>query len=143
MKRIAGAGFLTTANSFGDKIEMTKLNRFLALFLTLMVSSVSLAQDRPADPAAGCAACGGCGFIVVVIVGLIALNIFLLVWVARDAKARGMDNAVLWMLLVLFFGLLGLLIYILSRTQGNLIQCPHCQGKRLEASAKCPQCGNA
>jgi len=29
-------------------------------------------------------------------------SVALLVWVARDAKARGMDSAVLWMLLVFF-----------------------------------------
>jgi hypothetical protein len=30
------------------------------------------------------------------------ISIALLVWVARDAKARGIDSAVLWMALVFF-----------------------------------------
>jgi uncharacterized membrane protein YhaH (DUF805 family) len=105
-----------------------------------------LAQVRNDDAAAatGCAACGGfVGFIILVIVATIVLNIALLVWVARDAKARGMDSSVLWMFLVMFTGLLGLVIYLFARPQGNLIPCPSCNNKRLQVSAKCPHCGNA
>lgn len=72
-----------------------------------------------------------------------ALNIALLVWVARDAKARGMDNAVLWMVLVMFTSLLGLLIYIFSRPQGEVEKCSSCGNNRLKGTAKCPYCGNA
>ena len=74
---------------------------------------------------------------------ILALNIALLVWVARDAKSRGMDSAVVWMVLVMFTSVIGLVIYIFSRPQGNLIQCPHCGNQRLQASATCPHCGNA
>jgi hypothetical protein len=73
--------------------------------------------------------------------GLFALQIALLVWVARDAKARGMDGAVIWMLLVMCVPLIGLLVYIFARPQGNLIPCPNCNNKRLQASMKCPHCG--
>jgi len=92
---------------------------------------------------AACAACGGSVlFLVFAIVAVIALNIALLVWVARDAKARGMDSAVLWMVLVMFTSLIGLILYIFSRPQGQLMQCSHCGNRRLKASAKCPHCGN-
>ena len=116
----------------------------LCLFL-LLTSSAVLAQ-RPmtdadaAKAATGCFACGG-GFLFVII-AVFVINIAILVWVARDAKARGMDSALLWMLLVFFTGLLGLIIYLLSRPQGNVISCPSCNNKRLQASAKCPHCGN-
>jgi hypothetical protein len=93
--------------------------------------------------AGGAAACGCLGFIGFIIIGIIALNIALLVWVARDAKARGMDNSVLWMVLVMITGLLGLIIYLLSRPKGNLIACPHCGNKRMQVGVKCPHCGNA
>jgi hypothetical protein len=106
----------------------------------LTLPTLALAQPSDADAAVGCAACGGVLFIFV---ALIVLNIALLIWVARDAKSRGMDSAVLWMLLVFFLGLLGRIIYLFSRPQGNLSQCPHCSTKRLQASAKCPHCGNA
>lgn len=74
---------------------------------------------------------------------IIVLNIALLVWVARDAKARGMDSSVLWMLLVMFTGLVGLIIYLFARPQGNIITCQYCGNKRLQASIRCPHCGNA
>jgi uncharacterized membrane protein YhaH (DUF805 family) len=75
-------------------------------------------------------------------IAILALNIALLVWVARDAKARGMDNAVLWMILVMFTSVIGLIIYIFSRPQGNLVPCVSCHNQRLQSSAKCPHCGN-
>ena|SRR5882724_932954 len=95
------------------------------------------------DAAGGLAACGCMGFVGFIVLAVIALNVALLVWVAKDAKNRGMDNAVLWMILVMLTGLIGLIIYILTRPQGNLIPCPHCGNKRMQVSAKCPHCGNA
>src|SRR5664279_2455259 len=90
------------------------------------------------DGAAGCFACSGLmGFLIAGFV----LNIAILVWVARDAKARGMDSAILWMLLVMFTGPIGLVIYLFVRPQGNMVQCPNCQNKRLQASVKCPHRG--
>lgn len=115
----------------------------LALVTPFLLSVPALAQRDP-DPAAGCAACGTCGaFVIFLIVAVIALNIALLVWVARDAKARGMDSAVVWMVLVMFTGIIGLVIYLFSRPEGNMVRCPSCNNNRLLASAKCPHCGNA
>ena len=93
------------------------------------------------DDAAGFAACAGCGGLLFVIVGVVALQIALLVWVARDAKARGMDSAVIWMLFVFFVPLLGLVVYTFSRPQGATAMCAECGNKRLQVSAKCPHCG--
>src|ERR1035437_359440 len=108
--------------------EITIRKPQLLLAALLFFGSVSslLAQgnndaNQAAAGAAGCAACGG-GFLFV-IVTVIALNIALLVWVSRDAKSRGMDSPVIWMILVMVTGLIGLVIYIFSRPQGNLIQC--------------------
>ena len=106
-------------------------------FLTARSSS----DPSDALGAAGCMACGG--VFLLIPIALLALHIVLLVWVARDAKARGMDNAVMWMILVLILGVIGLVIYILSRPQGNLIQCANSANKRLQASVKCPHCGAA
>lgn len=86
-------------------------------------------------------ACGGA--MIALVVATFVANIVLLVWTARDAKNRGMDGAVVWMLLVFFLGPLGLIIYIFSRPKGDMMACKQCNNKRLEASAKCPHCGNA
>ncbi|MEK6302180.1 MAG: PLD nuclease N-terminal domain-containing protein [Acidobacteriota bacterium] len=120
----------------------------LASLSLLFASSVVLAQRQSAsNDAESCAACGSCGvgLGVLILVPLVffALNIALLVWVARDAKSRGMDSSVLWMVLVMFTSIVGLIIYIFSRPQGDLVQCSSCGNNRLQVSAKCPHCGNA
>ena len=113
----------------------------LCAVISLFIPLNGLSQNGP-NNAAGGAACGGCcGTFILIPIVFLALSIALLVWVARDAKARGMDSAVLWMALVFFLNLLGLVIYIFSRPQGNLVPCPNCGNKRLEASVKCPHCG--
>ena len=108
----------------------------------LVLFSPLLAQQgpRPGETAAGCALCGTLIFIPIAVV---VLNIALLIWVARDAKSRGMDSAVLWMILVMFTSVIGLIIYISSRPQGNLVRCASCANNRLQVSARCPHCGNA
>jgi len=95
------------------------------------------------DDASPFVACGCLGFFGLIMVGIVALNIALLIWVARDAKSRGMDNAVVWMILVMLTGIIGLIIYLFTRPQGNLVPCPQCGNKRLQVSAKCPHCGNS
>ena len=117
--------------------------------LALLCSGVALAAPTTAlaqndgSAAASVAGCGICGsFFIFIFLGIVALNIAILVWVARDAKARGLDNAVLWMLLVFFTGFIGLIIYILARPQGPLIECPNCHNKRLQAAVRCPHCGS-
>ena len=128
---------------------MRTSSRLAAVFLCqLPAASVLLAQyDGSGDAASGCAACGACGagigVIIFVLLAILAINIALLVWVARDAKARGLDNSVLWMILVMVTGPIGLIIYIYSRPKGQLIPCSTCGNKRLEASATCPHCGNS
>jgi hypothetical protein len=113
---------------------------------TTTTTPTQLSDQDAAAAAAATASCGICGggilLFVIVIIAAIALSIALLVWVARDAKNRGMDGSVMWMILVFFTNFLGLIIYIFSRPQGNLVACPSCKNKRLEASAKCPHCGN-
>jgi uncharacterized membrane protein YhaH (DUF805 family) len=112
----------------------------------VLVPTVLVAQNNDdiagaAAGAGGCLACGG--FLLFIGIAIAALHIALLVWIYRDAKNRGTENAVVWMLVVLFFPLIGAIIYLLARTKGNLVACPRCEGKRLEVSAKCPHCGNA
>ena len=99
--------------------------------------------QRNDDVASSAAACGCLGFFGFFIIALIALNIALLVWVAKDAKNRGMDNPVLWMILVMITGIIGFVIYLLVRPQGPVFPCAQCGNKRLQISAKCPHCGNA
>jgi len=114
------------------------------LLLPLLISGIALAQQRPGENLDGAlAGCGCASFMILIIILAVAISIALLVWVAKDAKNRGMDNAVLWMIIVFFTGLIGLIVYLLVRPKGDLFLCPHCKNKRLQVLAKCPHCGNA
>lgn len=102
------------------------------------------AQKQAEEAAKSCAACGTGMFVTFLVVGLVTLvvHVVLMIWVARDAKARGMDSGALWIILMLFIGVIGLIIYLFSRPQGALAVCRTCGGKRLAVSAVCPHCQN-
>lgn len=121
---------------------MRKRRVALSLFCSgpMLLAADALAQNAQ-DSASAAAGCAACSTILLIPVVLVVLDIALLVWVARDAKARGMDSAVLWMLLVFFTSVIGLIIYLLSRPQGNVIPCNNCGNRRLQASVRCPHCG--
>jgi len=48
------------------------------------------------------------------IAGAITLQIYIIVWVYRDAKKRNMDETI-WLLIVIILGLVGLIIYLIVR----------------------------
>lgn len=132
---------------------MTKVKQLTVASMALLFPvAIAFAQTRGATPdpcaeacgAGGCAGCTAAPIVMILLfIGVIVLNIALLIWVAKDAKARGVDNSVMWMILVIFTSWVGLIIYILSRPKGDLVQCPNCKNNRLQASAICPHCGNA
>lgn len=74
--------------------------------------------------------------------------IFVIVWVYRDAERRGM-NGVLWGLLVFLGNLVGLLIYLIVRSDSVRVSraepppqsCPQCQKTVSAGFAYCPHCG--
>jgi len=79
---------------------------------------------------------------------LLIIWIFVIVWVFRDAERRGM-NGVLWALLVFIGNLIGLLIYLIVRSDSlpsqiaepKLKTCPSCQKSVGADFAFCPHCG--
>lgn len=119
------------------------MKRILAGLPSLLAAATLLAQDESSNDAAGAAgAIAGMGCTCIVILVALGIQIALAFWVYRDAKSRGMDNAILLTVVTVFTGLLGLLLYLLMRPKGNLVPCPSCQKKRMEGSAPCPHCGN-
>jgi ribosomal protein S27AE len=87
----------------------------------------------------------------------LALGIALCIWVYRDAQDRGMDGA-LWLIVVIFTGPIGLILYLLLRSEPRpysrpppppppLLRrtrfCTRC-GREVSLAARfCPQCGHA
>jgi hypothetical protein len=63
-----------------------------------------------------------------------------LIWVHGDSKGRGMDNPGLWVVLVLFTGIIGLIIYIAIRPSGSKMTCPNCGKRRFLQLPECPFC---
>jgi RNA polymerase subunit RPABC4/transcription elongation factor Spt4 len=77
------------------------------------------------------------------------LWICVIVWVYRDAERRGM-NGILWGLLVFIGNIIGLLIYLIVRSDNVSSQsdppivhtkCPECSIPVADKYAFCPHCG--
>lgn len=116
-----------------------------AMLGLLLMSFPVLAQPRGGDEVAG-AGCAmlGCGayivFLLLILAAVIGITVFIFKWIKKDALARGDNPSKAWFALL---GLLGLLIYVLTRPQGNVLPCPSCQQPRMQGLPRCPNCGNA
>lgn len=130
---------------------LTETRRAVCASMLLFFTKLAYAQAPQNGADDGGAACGACcgtmmgsvALMAAVVVVTIFLQIALMVWVARDAKSRGMDSAVLWMVLVGGTSFIGLILYVFSRPQGQMRRCEACGNSRLAASKVCPHCGNA
>jgi uncharacterized membrane protein YhaH (DUF805 family) len=111
---------------------------FSLLFLFQMTDTLEARYPSNPDEACGTA----CGSFILIIIAFFVLNIAILVWVAKDAKSRGMGSSVGWIFLILFTGIIGLIIYLFSRPKGDLVICEHCKNKKLRVAKACPHCGN-
>lgn len=109
-----------------------------------MLAVALLLQMNDNAASAGASACAGIGCfgMVAFFAIVLAINIAILIWVKNDATARGMENPVLWLVIVFFTGLIGLVIYFLVRPKGELAVCASCGKKRMQGLPKCPSCGN-
>jgi len=76
------------------------------------------------------------------------IAILLCIWVYRDAETRGM-NGVLWLIVVLIAGIIGLIVYLVVRKEKPTAPapapvtriCPQC-GRVIPPEVKfCPHCG--
>ena len=104
----------------------------LVVLLSLLLPTTVFAQSG--DDILGGAMCWG------VLLAFVVINIALIVWVINDAQARG-ASAGAWIVIVLLFGFLGLLAYLVARPKGKLVPCPECGKKKPIADAICPHCG--
>jgi hypothetical protein len=105
--------------------------------------SDDLTEEEKKALAAACAGGGiWCAVMVLFTLVAIAVKVVMIVWVYKDSKARGDQNAVLWIVLLLFTNIIGFVIYLVVRPKGDLFPCPSCHQKKLETVARCPHCGN-
>lgn len=114
----------------------------IGLFLSLL-----LGPALPALAQNDAAACGVVGAAIVVyllfLLFAVAVGVTIVViifkYIKKDAISRGDSPGKAWFALL---GLIGLLIYLLTRPQGNLLPCPHCRANRMQGLPRCPHCGN-
>ena len=98
-------------------------------------------KDVAPEAGAACAAGTiGCAIMIGTILVGLAVQIFMMVFAFKDAKARGDQNAVLWLVLIFFVHLVGFIVYMIARPKGDLIPCPNCHQKKLDILTKCPHC---
>ncbi len=69
---------------------------------------------------------------------MLIIWIFVIVWVYKDAERRGM-NGILWALLVFIGNLIGLLIYLIVRSDTALGEK---DTGEIKAPKPCPECGD-
>lgn len=81
-------------------------------------------------------------FILIFGLILFVISILLCVWVYRNAESRGMNGA-LWLIIVLFTGIIGLIIYLVVRedvkTKSAILPMPPTTGK---PTRYCTNCGH-
>jgi hypothetical protein len=80
---------------------------------TLCFGTVAQAGPNDGSPAGGCAICGG-GLATMILLPVI-IQVAFLVWVVKDARARGIESPLGWMVFVFFVPLIGILVYLFSR----------------------------
>lgn len=99
-------------------------------------------KDSGKEVAAGCAGVSAM-CIVAILISLVgfAVEVFLMIFAYKDAKARGDQNAVLWIVLIFFLHLIGFVVYMIVRPKGDLSPCGNCHNKRMTTLLKCPHCG--
>ena len=87
----------------------------LAVMGAALAPMAAFAQEEVSDEAA---AAMGCGCMIVMLIfwlAILALYIWSAIFVWKDAQARNMDNAVLWLILTLVIWPLGFIIYLIVR----------------------------
>src|SRR3972149_6064275 len=58
---------------------------------------------------------GFAGLICAIVIALFVVFVLIAIWVYRDAESRGMNGA-LWLIVVILIGLVGLIIYLVVRS---------------------------
>jgi hypothetical protein len=96
-----------------------------------------LAQLMSTDAAGGAALLM---FLLYLPMAYAVINVAFMLWLWPDARARGIQKPIGWMVGMFFLGPIALAFYLGSRPHGRLRQCPHCGEECLETENTCPHC---
>ena len=133
------------------KIAILLASLVLMSAAVTIVSAYDPYEEYGMDPedAASFAVLGGIIGLACIAIWFI-LAIILMIWVYKDAEKRG-SSGVLWLLIVLITGIIGLIIWLVVRPKDIAAtgtgmptsdrKCPNC-GRNIPMDAKvCPYCG--
>lgn len=115
----------------------------VVLQITVKQSGMSTFKDQKPvyTPTSDNSEALGVIIVLVFILAFIIITLYIIVWIAKDANSRG-ENGTLWGIVVFFLGLIGILIYFITRPKGKLAVCNHCGKNKLEILGQCPHCKN-
>lgn len=121
---------------------LTRARRCWPAAIPIILATLPIlhAQNQSHDIVRNVFTVTGSGVFIAISIALFILNVIPLVWVAKDARTRGLEEAELWVALVLFFSVIGLVGYLICRPKGRIVKCPHCGNNRRQVMAACPHC---
>lgn len=83
-----------------------------------------LAQESFPEPKANpAAALLGGGLCFVFWIAALVVAILLMIWIYKDAKSRG-QNAILWLILTFFFGIIAVVVWLIIRPKEKIGEAP-------------------
>jgi hypothetical protein len=111
------------------------------VLLITALSTIASAANNPWDMWAGTAFAGVAIACLAFVIGWFILWILVAIWVYKDAEKRG-KNGVLWLIIVILLGLIGLIIYLVVRGEKTAPSrhCPNCGRTIPEDARSCPYC---
>lgn len=117
---------------------------FGGCFLSILTTSFALAKSNMLNYSQGFFPFFAGSFCIIPLI-MTVVWIILAVWVYRDAEQRG-ENAVLWLLIVLVTGIVGLIIWLVIRPQpggqgGSVLDGLGLSGGSSQPDRMCPSCG--
>ena len=90
------------------------------------------------------------GFLISLILVSIIIVVLIGLWIYRDAESRG-ENGVLWLIIVFFLNIIGLIIWLLvrppkkemveRRVVEKVLVCPYCRTENAPNVRFCSNCG--
>lgn len=107
--------------------------------LVLMPTGIALANGTSHDPVLGDEF--ATAFLLLCAASYLAVFVAA-IWVYNDANERGTSGC-LWVLIVFWLGILGLVIYLVVRPKSRLHPCINCGYERSTDQPFCPNCGHS